>query len=357
MLAPLKRPLTPDTTVSRLRVMVDLSEELLKRGHEITIFATQDSNLPGARIVGISPKGLQFLPPVENPFYQHTAYLTQMVKTAVDEQNNFDIIHNHMYPEYVALLALEQFITPLITTVHSQMVPETVDTLKKFPQAPLVAISEMSKKAAGIASMHTIHNSVDTQLFMPQIGPKDYLLFVGRMSKAKDNQGNFLDPKGVSNAISVAQKTGERLKIVGNVEDPQFFETLVKPHLSDKIEFVGEVTSEQTLTRQQMVALFQGAKAFINAINWEEPFGLVMAEALACGTPVIAFNRGAVSEIVVDGKTGFVIDPSAGVNGLVAAVGKIAAIDRIACRVHAEIFFSKKRMVDEYEKLYYKLLA
>lgn len=351
MLAPIKRPLLPDTTVSRLRVIVDLVSGLLKKGHKVTIFATNDSVFPGAEIIGIAPKGLNFMPPPENEFYQHTSYLTLMIADMVKRQGSFDIIHNHMYPEYLPLLALSSLKTPLLTTVHSQMVSETASVLRAFPQAQLVAISQMAKRLSG-REMHVVHNSVDVDLFTPSQGAKDYLLCVGRMSKAKDAQGNYLDPKGIGTAIKVAQMTGERLKIVGNVEDPKFFETLVKPHLNDNIEFIGKVASEQTLTRVQMVELFKGAKAFINAINWEEPFGLVMAEALACGTPVVAFDRGAVSEIVVDKKQGFVINPVLGVEGLVSAVKNISTINRQDCRDHAVKHFSTARMVDEYEALY-----
>ena len=206
--------------------------------------------------------------------------------------DDFDIIHNHMYPEFLALLA--SFKTPLVTTIHAQMTPEMADTLKLFLEAHLVAISESAKKLSGL-DIPVIHNGIDTEFFIPGNAVRDYLLFVGRMSKAKNEKGNFLDPKGVVNAIKIAQKTGDRLKIVGNVEDSAFFETLIKPHLSDKIEFVGDVSSEQLLTREQMRELFQGAKAFLFPINWEEPFGLVMAEAMAFGTPGGAFQRGGVS--------------------------------------------------------------
>ena len=350
-LAPIKRPINLDTTVSRNRVIVDLATGLIARGHKVTIFATLDSKLPGAEIVGIIPAGLNYLPVSENPFYQHTGYLTMMTEEMVKRQSNFDLIHNHMYPEFLPLLARSSIKIPVLTTVHAQMTQELKGVLSYFPQAHLVAISESAKKASGLP-MTVVHNSVDTDFFLPTGGTKDYFLFVGRMSAAKDKDGKFIDPKGVGNAITVAQKTNIKLKIVGNVEDPKFFETLIKPNLSDNIEFVGEVSAEQKLTREQMRDLFAEAYALLNPINWEEPFGLVMAEALSCGTPVIAFNRGAVSEILVDGLTGFVIDSNSGIDGLVAAIRKIDSINRDNCRSHAVRNFSKKRMVEDYEKLY-----
>lgn len=370
MLAPIKRPLTADTTVSRQRIIADLSLGLIKKGHQVTIFATKDSALYSAKIIGIPDRGLNFLPPAENPFYQHTSFLTRMIGEAVRNQDQFDVIHNHMYPEYLALLALDSFKTPLVTTVHSQMVGETIEALKCFPKANLIAISNCAKIASGIENIQVVHNSIDTNLFVPnQNISKDYFLFVGRMSKAKDKNGQYFDPKGVGQAIKVAEQTGEKLKIAGNVEEQAFFDQLIKPHLSEKIQFVGEVSAEQLLTRQQMVELFQGAKALINPIKWEEPFGLVMVEAMACGTPVIAYNRGSVPEIVRDGVTGFVIDPDdenrpgigswiikkRGIEGLVEAVQRVEEIDRTACRKHVEENFTVEKMVEGYEKVYQKL--
>lgn len=358
MLAPLKRAITPDTTVSRNRVIADLAQGLVQRGHHVTIFAAGGSGLPGVTIVPVSPKPLTELPPAENEFYQHTSYLTLLLQEATKRQGEFDLIHNHMYPEYLGLVA--SFITPVVTTVHSQMTELTASVLRGFPNSHLVAISHMAKRASNIDTMTVVHNSVDTEFFLPHPHPGGvgtYVLAVGRMSKAKDEKGNFLDPKGITTAIRIAQMTGERLKIVGSVEDISFFERLIRPHLNEKIQFVGEVASEQKLTREQVRDLFAGARAFINPINWEEPFGLVMAEALSCGTPVVAYNRGAVSEIIDHGKVGFVVDPASGVDGFVSALKQIEAISRRTCRLHAVEHFSISRMVTEYERVYEKVIG
>lgn len=351
ILAPLKRAITVQTTVSRNRVIVDLVSELTSRGHKVTIFGTGGSSLPGVEFVPVAPKPLVDMPPAENDFYQHTSFLALEIVQLLKRQGEFDLIHNHMYPEYLALYA--PWTTPMVTTVHSQMIDLTASVLKQFPKANLVAISHMAKKMSGNNQMTVVHNSVDTKFFLPSDGSKEYLLAVGRMSKAKDEKGNFVDPKGIGNAIAIAKASGEKLKIVGNVEDASFFDQLVKPHLSDRIEFVGEVHSEQKMTREQMRDLFAGAKAFINPINWEEPFGLVMAEALSCGTPVVAYNRGAVPEIIVDGKTGFIGED---IDGMVNAIRRISQIDRAACRTHAVTHFSKKRMADEYEEIYERIM-
>lgn len=336
--------------------MVDLISGLLKKGHHVSVIGTADSRLPGTEVIGVVPQGLNFLPPPENDFYQHTSYLTLMMAEMIKRQGEFDLVHNHMYPEYLPLLGLPALKTPMVTTVHSQMIPLTIDVLKAFPKAHLVAISHMAKKASGIDSMTVVHNSVDVDLFHPDDSSKDYLLAVGRMSKAKDDKGNFLDPKGITTSIKIAQMTGERLIIVGNVEDPLFYEMLVKPHLSEKIEFVGQVSAEQTMTREEMATLFREAKAFINPINWQEPFGLVMAEALASGTPVVAYDRGAVREIVKEGEVGYIVDPQKGIEDFSDAVTRIGKIDRRKCREYAVAHFSTSRMVDEYENIYKDLV-
>lgn len=357
LLAPIKRPITPITTASRNRVIADLASGLVSRGHKVTIFATSDSFLPEVEIVGTIPQGLNFLPTSENPFYQHTAYLVKMIKTFLSRQSEFDLVHNHMYPEFLPFLSLDSIKIPMVTTVHAQMTDELSMALSLFPEVKLVAISNAAKKSANLP-MEVVYNGIDTDFFVPNPkSKKDYLLFIGRMSKARDKDGNFIDPKGVQNAIKITELTGEKLKIIGNVEDMEFFEKLVKPYLNDRIEFVGEISPEQTLSREEIRNLYVQAKAFLYPINWEEPFGLVMAEALSCGAPVVAFDRGAVSEIVCDGKTGFVIDYHSGVEGIVDALQKVDRIDRGYCRGYAVAHFSRERMVSDYEKIYCRLLA
>lgn len=366
LLAPLKRPINPQTTVSRNRIVADLALGLAQKGHSVTIFGTSDSNLPGVKVVGVVEKGLIELPPTENPFYTDTAYITHAVMKALALQDNFDVIHNHMYPEFMPLIAQKLFTAPIVTTVHSQATKELAMALSDTKgKSQLISISENAKKALNLQTI-VIYNGINANLYIPSKTPRrDYLLFIGRMSKAKAN-GKFLDPKGVGNALEVAKALGENLKIVANVEDKKFYDEIVASNLSEKIQFVGDVSSEQTLSREEIVNLHQNAKAFLFPINWEEPFGLVMAEAMACGTPVIAYNRGSVSELVRDGVTGFIIEPEnlqneskfaikgKGINGMIEAVKRIGEIDRKTCREHVLQNFSVEKMVDNYEKLYYE---
>ena len=138
ILPPLKRPITPETTVSRNRIIADLSLGLTAIGHKVTMFGTNDSHLPGVEVVGVIEKGLNSLPPAENPFYQHTASITQVISEFIKRQDNFDLAHNHMYPEFLPLLSLSSIKIPMITTVHAQMTPELKGALFCFPQATLV---------------------------------------------------------------------------------------------------------------------------------------------------------------------------------------------------------------------------
>lgn len=370
LLAPLKRPITPDTTVSRNRIVADIAVGLAKKGHQVSVFGTADSNLPFVKFIGVIPKGLNFLEAAENPFYQETAYMTHSVREVVKRQGDFDIIHNHMYPEFIPLLARDSFQIPVITTVHAQISQELKMALTDTRGESLLAcISENSKRLLNLPA-EVVYNGIDTNFYTPiENREKSYFLFVGRMSKAKDKNGRFLDPKGVQNAISAAEKTSIVLKIVGSVENKAFYDELIAPHLSELIQFVQEPSKEQTMTREQMRELFQNALGLLFPIEWEEPFGLVMIEAMACGTPVIAYSRGSVSEIVRDGLTGFVIHPEnatssgswfikeKGINGLVGAIRRVKQIDRTACRNHAVDNFSNEAMVNRYEALYFDLLS
>lgn len=363
----LKRPITLQTTASRNRVIVDLATGLTKKGHRVTIFGTSNSQLPGIEIVGVIPKGIIELGQFENPFYAETAYIVHAITKLVSRQGEFDIVHNHMYPEFLPLLSISRFKTPIVTTIHAQVTEEFKMAISDTKDSSkLVSISQSAQSALGLNST-VVYNGIDTEFFTPlehgDNRKNSYILFVGRMSKAKDKQGNFLDPKGVQNAIKVAQNSWESLKIVGNVEDKEFYDELVKPHLSSKMQFIGEVSSEQKLTREELKELYQNAKAFLFPVNWEEPFGLVMAEAMACGTPVIAFNRGSVLEIVINGLTGYVVDYNSGIDGLVEAVKKINLMSRKDyqemrkdCRKRVRDNFSIEKMVEDYEKLYYKII-
>lgn len=353
----LKRKVAPEVTASRPRIIYELASGLIKRGHEITILGTGDSNVPGAKIISIIPKAFIELPPSENPFYTEIAYLVQLAKKIEEIASEYDIIHNHTYPEFINLLVADKIKTPMVTTVHAQATEEFDNTLNLFPNTTLISLSKAHRSLFKKAKFERIvYNGVDTSLYSFSDKKREYLLWLGRLSKAKNKDGNFMDPKGIKWAIELARQTGEKLLLSGNIEDMKFFEQDVKPYLNDKIKWIGPISSEQALTREEVIFLMQGAKAFLMTINWEEPFGLVMAESMSCGTPVIGFNRGSVSEVIVDGKTGFIVDPQEGVEGLKKALEKLPSIKFQDCREHMVNNFSLEKMVEGYEKIYQEIV-
>ncbi len=358
LVAHLRRTISLTQTASRSRIIYELALGLRARGHEVSILGTGDSKVPGVKIIPVIPKQLVSMGPFENEFYAHTASLARQAFLLKEIGNSFDVIHNHAYPEFFPLFALSDSRVPVLTTLHAQGTPEFDEALSAFPFARFAALSEAHAKSFVKTKIsYVVHNGIDVNLFRFQKKKGDYLLWIGRLAKARDRRGNFLDPKGVGWAIRLARETGSRLILSGNVEDMDFFRREVKPFLNKKIRWVGEVSAEQPLSKRKVARLMGGARAFLMTINWAEPFGLVMAEALSCGTPVIGFDRGAVGEIVADGKTGFAVSPRAGMGGLRRALFRVSEIDPRACRKEAVARFSTDRMVEEYEKIYTTLCA
>lgn len=353
-LSPMKRPVTPTITASRPHMIYELTSRLVKRGHQVTIMGTGDSFVPGAKIIPVIEKGLSLMPPVENAFYQHTSAITGMLMMLKEKASGFDLVHNHLYPEFLPLLLSDALDIPMLTTVHAQMTPDLVGALKLFPQAHLAAISQAHARLAPELKFDVVYNGIDMEVYRMIDNPtKDYLLFIGRMTGTKDGQGNYLDPKGVLTAIEIAQRTQETLYISGNVEDMKFYETQIAPKLSDRIKFIGEISSEQPLSHEQVISLMQNAKAFLMPIHWEEPFGLVIVEANACGTPVIALNHGSVPELIIGGANGFIAKDT---DSFVEMVKRIGELDRNQCRKQVEEKFSVEKMVDNYERIYYHII-
>ena len=360
IVAPLKRKINSRVTAARPRMIYDLVCGLRRQGHNITVLGTGDSYIPGVKIIPVIPKCFIDMPVFENPFYAQTAFLTKQAKMLEKIGNKFDVVHNHTYPEFINLLVINKLRTPVLTTVHAQMTAGLDEVLSQFNNLKncfFVSISHAHEKLAEKTKIwKVIYNGVDTDLYKFQQKKEDYLFWLGRLSKAKNKKGEFLDPKGVRWAIRLAVESNSKLLLSGNIEDKMFFENDVKPYLSSKIKWIGDISSEQPLNKKQVAVLMQKAKAFLMTINWYEPFGLVMAESMSCGTPVIAFDKGAVSEVVVDSKTGFVVKPQQGVNGLKKALDKIDKIDPKDCRKHIEQNFSLERMVENYEKAYNEIL-
>lgn len=353
----LKRKVAPDALASRPRLIFDIASGMVKKGHQLSLLGTADSEIPGVEIIPVIEKSFIDMKGFENPFYAETAYLTKLAKKIEEIGNNFDIIHNHTYPEFINLLISKNIKTPMVSTIHAQYFPEYDDVLSLFSNTYLVSISKAHQQLFKKTKFFkVIYNGVDTNIYSYQEKKEDYLLWLGRLSKAKNSDGSFMDPKGIKWAIKLAKSTGSKLMLGGNIEDIEFYNQDVKPYLNDKIKWVGPISSELTSTKQEVAKLMQSAKAFLMTVNWREPFGLVMAEAMACGTPVIGFDRGAVSELVIDGKTGFVVPSEKGTQGLKEALAKIDQINPRDCREHVVENFSLKKMVENYEKIYFQIL-
>jgi glycosyltransferase involved in cell wall biosynthesis len=354
----LKRKVTKEITASRSQIIYRLSRGLAKRGHQISILGTGDTYVEGCQTIPVIEKGWVDLPAVENQFYLEVATMIQLIRKMVEIQADFDIIHNHLYPEFLPPIVENELKTSLVTTVHSQWTDFIDDTLALFKKTYFISISKAHRSLFKKANFYKIvYNGIDTDLFSFNKEKEDYLLWIGRLSKAKNKDGSFMDPKGVRWAIKLAQETGSKLILTGNVEDFEFYERDVKPHLNEKIQWYGPVAKEQAIPHQEIVKLMQAARAFLMTINWYEPFGLVMAEAMSCGTPVIGFDRGAVCELLVDGKTGFVIPYEKGIEGLKEALSKINQINPQDCRGHVVKNFSVEQMVMNYEKVYQEMIG
>lgn len=350
----LGRSITRYTRASRARIVYELIRGMARRGHKTYLIGTTDSHTEAVNIpvllTGVNRMGL-----AENEFYRHNSYILQVLKKLELEQQRFDIVHNHLYPEFLPYLLGPQLKIPMLTTIHTEMQDYTLSAFKLFPHAHLAALSQAHKAMAkGVHIEYVVNNGVNMNVFGYHEKPGDYFLFVGRIKIIKKSDGTIYDPKGLLTAIAVAKKLKIKLLISGSFESPKMFEEFVRPHLSDKIQLVGGVSKEAPLSQEEIAALYQRARAVLFPIHWEEPFGLVVIEANACGTPVIAFKRGAVAELVQNGVNGFVVNTEA---EFMEAVKKVDTIDRKKCREAVETRFNRETMVGNYEKIYFELIG
>ena len=309
-----------------------LAEELVKRGHEITLFATGDSQT-AARLEWVYPQAQRESHGQVIPEVRH---LSQAFRQA----ERFQIIHNHAGYSACAFAALVS--TPVLMTLHGIFTEENRAYFRAFKNDLYYnTVSENQRKECpDLKYAQTVHNGIDVSKYPYRESKADYLLSLGRISALK---GNHI-------AISAAKRVNRQLIITGKVDqkDRPYFEQYVKPYLDGEfISYRGEVSWEEKLS------LLRDARALLFPIDWPEPFGLVMVEAMACGTPVIAFRRGSVPEIVSEGETGFIVES---LEGIVKAISDVSGINPKNCRKRVEEKFSHLRMVDEYEKIYGEII-
>lgn len=355
ILAPLTRPVHPDTRGSRPRIIYDLISLLKEKGNDITLYGSGDSQVP-CRVVEIVKMSIYNSPPAENPFYQHTIALTELVEKIRQDADQYEIIHNHVFPEFLPLLVSHEIKTPILTTPHLYLWPELTEIFQKFANTFFVAISDYQRKEGrGINFIDRIYNGIAVEEFEFNNNPQDYFLFFGRIKKFKDKDGKEIEPKGVIDAIKVCQKADVKLKIAGNVEDNEFFQKEIRPQLSDKIEFIGAIDAAGPIGFKEKVELYKNARGYFFLSHWDEGCPLGPMESMACGTPVIANRRSSLPEIVKDNETGFIVQEN-DIDAAIKAVKNIDEIERINCRKHVEINFSAEKMTNHYENLYKKII-
>ncbi len=331
MVAPLVEPLPPPLYGGTERIVSSLTEDLVRQGHDVTLFASGDSTT-FARLVPCSPRALR-MDPTAPDLATATLFQLREVYARADE---FDVIHNHA--DWYGLPFASCFATPTLTTTHGRLDrPEIAYQYTRLPQQQLVSVSRDQQSHLPNASWAgTVYNGIDPNHFHCNPKSGDYLAFLGRLTAEKRPDL----------AVEIAHRVGMRLVIAAKLDtsDKDYYEGVVMPILHDpQVEYVGEVDEKGKDD------LLRGAHAMLFPIDWPEPFGLAMVEAMATGTPVIAMDRGAVPEIVVHGKTGFVCNS---VEEMVDAVDLVSGLDRLDCRRHVERCFSAERMAREYEVIY-----
>lgn len=317
---------------------------LAKKGHEVILIAAEGTKRnfqdTGVNVIEVgkgdlvagSNREVKLDQTVEGSrkLRIEVAYLAEVARQLIERQSEYDVILNNMRGEGAFLPVAKLLNKPFINIMHLNLFPQLAESFRNF-QTNIITISNAQRKDfPDLKYLATVYNGVDPNKYPFNSTPKDYLLIVGSIARHKNQKA----------AIQVAKQTGMKLIIAGKIGQQDYFDE-IKP-LIDEIgaEYYGE------LPFKQKVKLYQEAKAFIFPIAWNEPFGLVMIEAMSCGTPVIAFNKGAIPEILVDNLTGFVVED---ISSMVEAVKRIDTIDRQTCRKHVEKNFSIEKMINDYE--------
>ena len=308
-----------------------LTEGLVSRGHNVTLFATGDS-VTSARLCSVAPRGWSEDAGID-PKVAECLHISEVFERA----SEFDIIHNSF--DFLPLTYSGLVSTPVVTTIHGFSSPQIVPVYAKYNDKTFyVAISDADRQPT-LDYVATIHHGIDIDTFVFAPDPGCYLAFFGRIHP----------DKGVVAAIDAAKAAGLPIRIAGIIQDEVYFEREVVPRLDgDRVQFVGPVRAEERSS------FLGGAVALLHLIDFDEPFGLSVVEAMACGTPVIAFDRGSMPEIVMDGTTGTLVSDVA---SAAKAITRVGQLDRRTVRDVAVQRFGSDRMVDEYVDVYRRAIA
>lgn len=334
--APLHESVPPKSYGGTERIVSYFTEELVRQGHDVTLFASGDS-VTSADLVPIVEHSLRLDPDCRDPLLHHIRLIDQVVRRAPE----FDILHFHT--DYLHFPLMRRHPTPHVTTLHGRLdLPELRLLFHQFPDMPAISISHAQREPLPHANWQgTVYHGLPPELYTFHPEPAQYLAFLGRIAPEKR----------VDRAIQIAIRAGMELRIAAKVDrtDVQYFEEQIRPMLDHPlIHYVGEISE------QEKCDFLGNARALLFPVDWPEPFGLVMAEAMACGTPVIGYRRGSVPEVIDHGASGFVVDDEAG------ALDALAQLDRISrqrCRRLFEERFSVARMADDYVALYKEVIA
>jgi glycosyltransferase involved in cell wall biosynthesis len=334
--APLYESVPPKLYGGTERVVSSLTEELVAQGHDVTLYASGDS-VTSARLMAMCPESLRLAPDSKD----HIAHHILMLDQVFSDKENFDIIHFHI--DYLHYLLSRRYGLTHLTTLHGRLdIPDLQPLYRNFYDMPVVSISDAQRTPLPWVNWQgTVHHGLALDAFLPCEAQGKYLAFLGRISPEK----------GVDQAIEIAKRAGMPLKIAAKVDraDQDYFVSVIKPLLKDPlVEFIGEIGPAEKND------FLGNAYALLFPIDWPEPFGLVMIEAMGCGTPVIAYPRGSVLEVMEDGVTGFVV-PDA--NAAVEALGRVPELNRLAIRERFEQRFSASRMAQDYVAIYEQLIG
>ncbi|MCH9029260.1 MAG: glycosyltransferase family 4 protein [Bacteroidetes bacterium] len=307
-----------------------LTEELVSRGYKVTLFATGNSETSG-KLHSVCARGYE-----EDQSIIPKVWECLHISELFEQAEDFDIIHNNF--DYLPLTYTSFITTPVVTTIHGFSSPGILPVYKKYNnKVSYISISE-ADRSAELDYIKTIHHGIDLNQFDFQPDPDDYLLFFGRIHP----------DKGTKEAIEIAGACNKKLILAGIIQDEAYYNQYIVPYLDDKnVIFIG---SAEPVQRNQLLGK---ATALLHPINFEEPFGLSVIESMACGTPVIAFNRGSMPELIENGKNGFTVNT---VDDAIEAVGKIKNINRKYCRRYIEQHFTVNQMTEKYIQVYETVL-
>jgi glycosyltransferase involved in cell wall biosynthesis len=333
-IAPLTEAIPPKLYGGTERVVSWLTEELIALGHEVTLFASGDSQT-SAQLEAVWPRALRLDGAVRDPNALHMMMLERVFQRAGD----FDFLHFHL--DYYPFSLFSRQATPFLTTLHGRLdLPEHQPVFDTFGNVPVVSISNAQRRPLPQARwVRTVHHGLPERLLTPRPVKPSYFAFLGRIAPEK----------GVDRAIRIAEHCGMPLKIAAKVDrvDQDYFDEAIAPMIkAGNVEYIGEIADARKSE------FLSGAIVLLVPIDWPEPFGLVMIEAMACGTPVIAFNRGSVPEIVDDGVTGFIVED---INGAIGAVDRLHHLSREGIRRQFERRFTARRMAQDYLAVYRSL--